>query len=93
MHDLAVNTRPTQFAIRPTLRNHNAMNREGIIKLVASLVGPGHEVNLKGYDLLIIVEVYQVSLCKLPKRLTTCKALRSADDFRAEHLWGERLGR
>lgn len=49
-----------QFAIRPTLRNHNILTRDSIIKQVASLVGPGHEVNLKGYELLIVVEVYQV---------------------------------
>jgi tRNA acetyltransferase TAN1 len=50
-----------QFAIRPTLRNHNILSRDSIIKQVASIVGPGHTVDLKNYDLLIIVEVYQVS--------------------------------
>ncbi|WPG97963.1 Hypothetical protein R9X50_00074600 [Acrodontium crateriforme] len=48
-----------QFAIRPTLRNHNILTRDSIIKQVASLVGPGHKVDLKEYDLLIVVEVYQ----------------------------------
>lgn len=33
-----------------------------MIKQVASIVGPGHQVDLKNYELLIIVEVYQVSL-------------------------------
>lgn len=51
-----------QFAIRPTLRNHNILTRDSIIKQVASLVGPGHIVDLKNYDLLIVVEVYQVLL-------------------------------
>lgn len=50
-----------QFAIRPTLRNHNTLTRDSIIKQVASIVGPGHEVNLRDYELLIVVEVYQVS--------------------------------
>ncbi|CZT18669.1 related to P.falciparum dihydropteroate synthase [Ramularia collo-cygni] len=48
-----------KFAIRPTLRNHNILSRDSIIKQVASLVGPGHEVDLKNYELLIMVEVYQ----------------------------------
>lgn len=49
-----------QFAIRPTIRNHNILTRDSIIKQVASLVGEGHKVDLKNYELLIIVEVYQV---------------------------------
>nr|POE64853.1 uncharacterized protein c25h2.10c [Quercus suber] len=48
-----------KFAIRPTLRNHNVLTRDSVIKQVASLVGPGHAVDLKNYDLLIVVEVYQ----------------------------------
>ncbi|KAF2211171.1 hypothetical protein CERZMDRAFT_98902 [Cercospora zeae-maydis SCOH1-5] len=47
------------FAIRPTIRNHNILTRDSIIKQVASLVGEGHKVDLKNYELLIIVEVYQ----------------------------------
>lgn len=50
-----------QFAIRPTLRNHNLLKRESIIQKVASLVGPGHKVDLKNYDDLIVVEAYTVS--------------------------------
>lgn len=50
-----------QFAIRPTLRNHNILSRDSVIKQVASLVGPGHQVDLKNYELLVVVEVYQVS--------------------------------
>ncbi|RMY71177.1 hypothetical protein D0863_05315 [Hortaea werneckii] len=48
-----------KFAIRPTLRNHSILTRDSIIKQVASIVGPGHVVDLKNYDLLIVVEVYQ----------------------------------
>ncbi|RMY22301.1 hypothetical protein D0867_02797 [Hortaea werneckii] len=48
-----------KFAIRPTLRNHSILSRDSIIKQVASIVGPGHVVDLKNYDLLIVVEVYQ----------------------------------
>lgn len=49
-----------QFAIRPNLRNHNTLTRDKIIKGIASLVGPPHKVDLKNYELLIMVEVYQV---------------------------------
>ncbi|EME39792.1 hypothetical protein DOTSEDRAFT_47345 [Dothistroma septosporum NZE10] len=48
-----------KFAIRPTLRNHNILSRDSVIKQVASIVGPGHVVDLQNYELLIVVEVYQ----------------------------------
>ncbi|KAI5277154.1 Nop-domain-containing protein [Aureobasidium subglaciale] len=53
---------PKKFAIRPTIRNHNVMKRMDIIQKVASAVGPGHQVDLKNPDLLIMVEVY-TSIC------------------------------
>lgn len=43
------------------MRNHNTMKRDAIIKLMAGLVGQPHKVDLKNYDLLITVEIYQVS--------------------------------
>ncbi|TKA32149.1 hypothetical protein B0A50_01397 [Salinomyces thailandicus] len=50
---------PRKFAIRPTLRNHNVLTRDTVIKQIASIVGQGHVVDLKNYELLIVVEVYQ----------------------------------
>ncbi|KAF2862191.1 hypothetical protein K470DRAFT_16248 [Piedraia hortae CBS 480.64] len=50
---------PKKFAIRPTIRNHDTLTREEVIKQVASIVGPNHSVDLKYYDLLIIVEIYK----------------------------------
>jgi tRNA acetyltransferase TAN1 len=38
------------------------LSRDSIIKQVAQIVGPGHAVDLKNYDLLIIVEAYQVCI-------------------------------
>lgn len=52
-----------QFAVRPNMRNHNTMKRDAIIKMVAGLVGQPHKVDLKNYDLLITVEIYQVCIC------------------------------
>jgi tRNA acetyltransferase TAN1 len=48
-----------QFAIRPTIRNNKDFKRDDVIKTVAAAVGPGHKVDLHGYDLLIFVEIYQ----------------------------------
>ncbi|OCK99545.1 uncharacterized protein K441DRAFT_653121 [Cenococcum geophilum 1.58] len=48
-----------KFAIRPTFRNHKALTREGVIRKVAAAVGPGHKVDLKDYDLLILVDIYK----------------------------------
>lgn len=50
-----------KFAIRPTRRNHNVMKRDDIIKQIARAVGGNHKVDLKGYDRLILVDVYKVS--------------------------------
>jgi tRNA acetyltransferase TAN1 len=51
---------PQQFAIRPSLRNHNLLSRDEVIQTVARLVGPGHQVDLKNYDLLITVDIFKV---------------------------------
>lgn len=53
--------RSLQFAIRPTIRNHHSLTRDGVIKQLADVVGPAHKVDLKHYDLLILVEIYRVS--------------------------------
>ncbi len=37
------------------------LNRDSVIKQIARIVGPDHAVDLKNYELLIIVEIYQVS--------------------------------
>jgi tRNA acetyltransferase TAN1 len=37
------------------------MKRDDVIKQVATAVGDKHRVDLKNYDLLILVEIYQVS--------------------------------
>lgn len=51
-----------KFAIQPTLRSHDVLTRETIINTVARCVGMNHKVDLKQYDVLILVEVYKVSL-------------------------------
>lgn len=55
-----------QYAIRPSVSGNKNFNRDIIIKTVANAVGPEHPVNLKNYDLLIIVTVIQVGRPSLP---------------------------
>ncbi|EMR08803.1 hypothetical protein PNEG_02972 [Pneumocystis murina B123] len=48
-----------KFAIRPNLRNHTKLTREQIIRTIAPLIGAPHKVDLKNYDVLIMVEVFK----------------------------------
>ncbi|KAF7596404.1 hypothetical protein BBP40_001711 [Aspergillus hancockii] len=48
---------PKKFAIRPAIRNNSKFNRDSVIKTVASVVGPEHSVDLKNYDLVILIDV------------------------------------
>ncbi|KAL3475031.1 hypothetical protein BJX99DRAFT_247809 [Aspergillus californicus] len=50
---------PKKYAIRPSVRGKHKFNRDVIIKTVADVVGPEHPVNLKNYDLIILVDVVQ----------------------------------
>lgn len=61
-HFHAEGTSSKTFAIRPSIRHHNKsdMNRDTVIQLVAGIVGKPHRVDLKAYELLILVEVYRV---------------------------------
>jgi len=53
---------PKKYAVRPSIRNNSEWHKDSVIKLVASIVGPDHTVDLKNYDLLILVNVVQ-NLC------------------------------
>jgi tRNA acetyltransferase TAN1 len=52
-----------KFAIRPTIRNNEKFNRDDVIRMVADKItalGNGkHSVDLKGYDKLVLVDVYR----------------------------------
>lgn len=37
------------------------MTRDQVIRTVAAAVGPGHSVDLRDYDYLILVDMYKVS--------------------------------
>ena len=66
---------PLQYAIRPTIRNHNTLNRDVVIKQIASSIGDVHKVNLTKPDKVILVEIYQV--CYYPQLSTFPKAPKS----------------
>ncbi|KAH1964465.1 hypothetical protein KXW87_008794 [Aspergillus fumigatus] len=50
---------PKKYAIRPTIRGNNKFNRDSVIKTIADVVGPEHPVDLKNYDLIILVHLIQ----------------------------------
>ncbi|KAL4885131.1 hypothetical protein BJY04DRAFT_215006 [Aspergillus karnatakaensis] len=50
---------PKKYAIRPSARGNKKLGRDVIIKTVADVVGPEHPVNLKDFDLLILVDIVQ----------------------------------
>ncbi|KAL4918547.1 hypothetical protein BDW62DRAFT_210392 [Aspergillus aurantiobrunneus] len=50
---------PKKYAIRPSVRGNKKFNRDVIIKTVADIVGPEHPVDLKNYDLIILVDIVQ----------------------------------
>ncbi|KAK7202890.1 hypothetical protein BZA70DRAFT_284238 [Myxozyma melibiosi] len=58
-HFHAKDQKPLKFAIRPTSRNHTTLDRDQIIKIVASAVGNQHKVDLTNYDKLILVEAFK----------------------------------
>jgi tRNA acetyltransferase TAN1 len=60
---------PKKYAIRPTIRGNNKFNRDSVIKTIADVVGPEHPVDLKNYDLIILVHLIQVSclICRLAR--------------------------
>lgn len=49
-----------KFAIRPSIRNHNTLKRDDVIKRIANMVDPQHKVNLGAPDKVILIDIYQV---------------------------------
>lgn len=50
---------PKKYAIRPSVRSNKKFNRDVVIKTIAGVVGPEHPVDLKNYDLIILVDIVQ----------------------------------
>lgn len=49
------------YAIRPNARDNTSMNPDAVIHIVGSIIGREHIVDLKGYDVLVLVETVKVS--------------------------------
>ncbi|KAM4057980.1 THUMP domain-containing protein [Hirsutella rhossiliensis] len=48
------------FAIRHNIRNHTALKSDEVKKMIASVVGAEHKVNLSNPDKVILVEIFQL---------------------------------
>lgn len=81
----------SKFAIRPTIRNNDKLDRDYIIKTVADAVSQlnsNHSVDLKNYDCLILVEVYRVSLRpRIVCFLCPADRFDMEERVRNEHCW------
>lgn len=53
-----------QYAIRVSSRAQSNLKTQDVIKLIASLVGPRHKVDLTNPDKFILVEIFQVSVTR-----------------------------
>lgn len=49
-----------KYAIRPNLRDNTSMNRDSVIQTIASVIGREHIVDLKNYDVIVLVETVKV---------------------------------
>lgn len=69
-------TSSKRFAVRPTIRNNEKLNRDEVIQMVADRVqecgGGTHKVDLKTYEKGVIVEVYRgwVGICVVDNTAT-----------------------
>lgn len=63
--ELLTNALQSKYAIRPSVRSNKKFNRDVVIKTIAGVVGPEHPVDLKNYDLIILVDIVQVRLLEL----------------------------
>jgi hypothetical protein len=73
------------------VRGNKKFNRDTIIKTVADVVGPEHPVDLKNYDLVILVDVVQVRPLDLADQVLIRIFLKMdvADRHDAERGWYE----
>lgn len=73
-----------KYAIRPNSRDNTSLNRDSIIQIIGSVIGRGHPVDLKGYDVMILVETV--------RNITGMSIVRDFDKlkrFNLEQLYAE----
>src|SRR5579859_6077198 len=73
-----------KYAIHPNSRDNTSLNRDSIIQVIGSVIGRGHPVDLKGYDVMILVETV--------RNITGMSIVRDFDKlkrFNLEQLYAE----
>ncbi|KIW27995.1 uncharacterized protein PV07_07687 [Cladophialophora immunda] len=89
---------PCKFAIRPTIRNNHKLNRDEVIRVVADKIatlGRGeHTVDLKGYDKLVLVEVYRnvIGMSVVGNEFETLKRFNLAEIHASHFDDGDKKG-
>lgn len=68
-----INSDTSQYAIRPTIRNHSLLKRDVVINTIANLIDKSHKVSLTNPDKVILVELYQVSDSSTAGIPVTCR--------------------
>lgn len=81
--------KPVKFAVQVTRRNFNSLEKEDIIKKIASLVSfdHGHSVDLKNYDKLIMVECYKTNV-----GMAVVSDFQKYDKFNLEQIFEKATG-
>ncbi|KAF6834779.1 tRNA acetyltransferase TAN1 [Colletotrichum plurivorum] len=51
------------YAIRPSIRSNSSVDRDGLIKQIASVISARHKVNLGSPDRVILVDIFQSYCC------------------------------
>ena len=67
-----------KYAIRPNSRDNNVLSRDSIIQVIGSVIGRDHPVDLKGYDVMILVETV--------RNITGMSIVRDFDKFKRFNL-------
>ncbi|KAF6826630.1 tRNA acetyltransferase TAN1 [Colletotrichum musicola] len=52
-----------QYAIRPSIRSNSSVDRDSLIKQIASVISARHKVNLGSPDRVILVDIFQSYCC------------------------------
>lgn len=83
------NQDPVKFAIQVTRRNFNTLEKDDIIKHVATAVGRenNHKVDLKNYDKLILVECYKNNI-----GMSVVTDFKKYDKFNLQQIFEKDMG-
>ncbi|GEQ67039.1 hypothetical protein JCM33374_g702 [Metschnikowia sp. JCM 33374] len=88
-HFHAEDQEPVTFAIQVTRRNFNTLEKEDIIKHVASIVGRenNHKVDLKNFDKLIMIECFKNNI-----GMSVVSDFRKFEKFNLQQIFEKDMG-